>query len=382
VDVWIWWLFLALLFCVTSTLVGQAKGRGLQGFVLGFLLGPIGLIITAVLPDTVAKAAEKRSALAEAITSGLETRTFSSASSNSADERKAAMAEAIESDPSLGINDDPETLKRLRVAIDRILLDSETLRTRETLERERAEELARLAELDEARIEAEEQEAARELKSQEERDAKALRLAMMNPKLRFVVINQAVIGIGIVTVIALCVLGTVVWQQIATEAEAARRDDAQVAALDAQLAAQKADAEAKRRAAAPFLPAQKKYLDCYRRIDPSLPDGSGIYSSNSIKENAQFANQWASVYEAFEQCLMNYSKWPKVSKSDVSAISTQYARSAALWRQVAKAKSAQQQQDLYQSYSSRLFTNFLDEVCSLKLALRVDPSVIFGDCTK
>ena len=41
------WLF----WCVVSTIVGQQRGRATLGFLMGFLLGPIGLLVVAMATD-------------------------------------------------------------------------------------------------------------------------------------------------------------------------------------------------------------------------------------------------------------------------------------------------------------------------------------------
>jgi len=44
------WIFVGLIICgILGAWIGSTKNRGGMGFVLGILLGPIGLIIIAIL---------------------------------------------------------------------------------------------------------------------------------------------------------------------------------------------------------------------------------------------------------------------------------------------------------------------------------------------
>jgi len=61
-------LGLGLLFGLLSALVGESKGRTRTGFVLGFLLDLIGLLITAVLPKTGETRAEELAFIRAALT--------------------------------------------------------------------------------------------------------------------------------------------------------------------------------------------------------------------------------------------------------------------------------------------------------------------------
>ena len=121
----------------SSILVGRSKGRGWEGALLGFFFGLIGLLIIAVWPPTAAKQAERDRQLAGAIAQRttvdrgpvVETAASSQARIQRAqrDKRRAATAEALSRDPSLGENTDPATLERLRLAVDQILIEQQTL---------------------------------------------------------------------------------------------------------------------------------------------------------------------------------------------------------------------------------------------------------------
>lgn len=48
---WVLYGFLAVVFAIVSAWIGERKGRRTEGFVLGIMLGPVGLIITVLLDD-------------------------------------------------------------------------------------------------------------------------------------------------------------------------------------------------------------------------------------------------------------------------------------------------------------------------------------------
>jgi hypothetical protein len=49
-DYWPWYASGSLLFGIIGWFVGGTKGHGCLGAILGLVLGPIGLIITLVIP--------------------------------------------------------------------------------------------------------------------------------------------------------------------------------------------------------------------------------------------------------------------------------------------------------------------------------------------
>jgi membrane-associated protease RseP (regulator of RpoE activity) len=153
---WFFFFFVvyATVFCFVGFYLGKYKGRAAEGFWWGFCLGFVGVIIVALLPATERKEAESRAALAEAISRSVSSYPTSPQTIRTNDERKEAMARAIEKDPSLGESDDPETLERLRQATDQILLDLETLRARQAIVDEKATAEAETARLETARLRA------------------------------------------------------------------------------------------------------------------------------------------------------------------------------------------------------------------------------------
>ncbi len=211
-----WVFFFLAISCVFSTVIGRSKGRGFQGFCLGCLLGPIGLILITILPDTTARADEKRSALAEAIAAGVNAHVGSAGLATSEEERREAMAKAIATDPSLGSSSDPATLERLRRTVDQILLDQETIRSRAALERQRAEEEGRRARQEEARLASLQQAERRAEEEQKKKAAEAVRLASMKPLARFIRVHRHLIGIGSASLLVIAAVTLGFWRNTVT----------------------------------------------------------------------------------------------------------------------------------------------------------------------
>lgn len=116
----------ALLVCATiGALVGGPKGRSGSGFALGLLLGPIGIVIVAVMSPAPVIQQRRDQALAAAM----------AAPAAAVDDykrklRQWAVAEAIRRDPTLAKGDSPETLERLDMDVARIEREAELLQAR------------------------------------------------------------------------------------------------------------------------------------------------------------------------------------------------------------------------------------------------------------
>jgi len=130
----IWFLFLWVISVVIGTIIGESKGRAGAGFGLSFVLGLLGVIIIAVLPPTEEKLAERNEQLAYAVRAGIPAPVVAPPQSPQVqvqepdrDLRRWATAQALSRDPSLGDSQDPATLERLRLAVDQILIEKQTL---------------------------------------------------------------------------------------------------------------------------------------------------------------------------------------------------------------------------------------------------------------
>jgi len=103
---------------VIGMAIGSSKGKVGAGFWLGFLLGPIGWIIAALLTPSLEVQAERDRRLAAAI-AGASGRSFAATASYeeaggiTADLRQDAIAEAIRREPALGSAASAEDLARL-----------------------------------------------------------------------------------------------------------------------------------------------------------------------------------------------------------------------------------------------------------------------------
>lgn len=183
----VWSVAAFVVFGLLGATIGGRKGRGVLGFFLGAFLGLIGLIVIAVVSPSQKVQRERDEILASAIG-----RAVVGGGAISVDplRREQATAEAIRRDPSLGANqDDSESLERLRLAVDAILLE---MQTRDDLEavRSRAVEEAEAAKA-RAAVET----------AQAEREA---RLQAMNSTQRWIVTHPGVVvTIGVVLVGAL-----------------------------------------------------------------------------------------------------------------------------------------------------------------------------------
>lgn len=106
------WVVVAVLCGVLGAVIGDGKGRAVAGFWIGLLLGPIGLIIAAVLPPSDEVQLQRNQQLAGAIIGAVGT----SAAADPRAQRREAMAEAIRRDPTLSQATTSEELARLSEA--------------------------------------------------------------------------------------------------------------------------------------------------------------------------------------------------------------------------------------------------------------------------
>lgn len=115
------WFFFFIFLVITSSIggwIGEMRGRKALGFVLGFLLGPFGILIVLLLPATPEAQAEHDRQVARA--TGAPVNAAQTGSS-----RKRAIAEAIHRDPSLAEANDSESLARLDDAVTRIMREQQ-----------------------------------------------------------------------------------------------------------------------------------------------------------------------------------------------------------------------------------------------------------------
>jgi hypothetical protein len=121
----------ALLFWIApvfvGALIGAGRGRTAAGFFLPLFFSWIGVIITALLPLTPEKVAERDGQLAVAI--GRELGATSGQPARPVDDeelRRWATAEAVQRDPTLLDATTPEELGRLRQMTEAILVERQT----------------------------------------------------------------------------------------------------------------------------------------------------------------------------------------------------------------------------------------------------------------
>jgi hypothetical protein len=364
-------LFLfALTCCVVSTVVGQAKGRGVTGFLFGLSLGPIGLIITALLPATERKEAERRAALAEAISRNVSSYPTSPQTIRTPDERREAMARAIEKDPSLGASDDPETLERLRQATDQILLDLETLRARQAIVDEKAAAEAETARLEAARVASVELAAKRaeqEAKRAEQQDRasqdRASQLAAMNPVARFARVHQRIIGIVLVSSLLVSLAGLGIWRVRVDDAEyasqlaatAQRAADAARRAADAKLT-EEAEANEK------LDRAVTKYESC---LNSYYNEPRGSRPIGNFQGDKKWSAKNAKSVEKLKNCLLNYSGWPSDAGYSLATYTDSLAAEASFWRQMGRARSNDELAEIFNS-NYIPFSPDVDPQCALQ----------------
>ena len=199
VDSEVLWLVIVIwiaFWTVIGGVIGNSKGRIAFGLVLGFFFSFFGVIVTALMPPTAAKLAERDRAQALALKNVLQP-----GSSQFSVSQQDAIAEALRRDPSLGGSNDPATMKRLSESVAEI---QQELSLRAEVEAVKAREAA--AQMEEAsRIQAQaaaqlQAEAAAAAKLEAQR-VKEERLAAMSPTKRWVASHRGlVIGLSILTI--------------------------------------------------------------------------------------------------------------------------------------------------------------------------------------
>ena len=115
----------AILSALLGAFVGSQKGRGGDGFVLGLLLGPFGVITVAAMGYSTKQQLKFENRLASAMGASQDDQDFEF------EFRTWAVGEAMRRDPSLTSGDDPATLRRLAAEADAIVLEQETQKLRE-----------------------------------------------------------------------------------------------------------------------------------------------------------------------------------------------------------------------------------------------------------
>jgi len=112
------WLVAFIVFFAVCGFIGSAlaspKGKSGAGFALGFLLGPIGIVVAALLSPSPEVQAMRDKQLAQAFASAAG--PGATAVVAAVDYRKDAIAEALRRDPSLKVDTSPESLARLDAA--------------------------------------------------------------------------------------------------------------------------------------------------------------------------------------------------------------------------------------------------------------------------
>ena len=244
---------------IAGYMVGQARGRTFQGVMLPLFFSFLGLIVVALLPPTAEKRREEEERLTRVIANagiGRETpATTVSAQAEDPDLRVWATAEAVRRDPSLGASQDPESLLRLREAVDQVIAEKRTLddlnavksREAEKEAARRAAELAALRSAEEGRR-AEKRKAEIRARQKQEVEAERDRLAAMNPLTRWIATHKSIAwGTGVTLVVISMGIGIVAlssWQET-QDAQAAAQAQEEREAVEAQAAeAEAAETEA------------------------------------------------------------------------------------------------------------------------------------------
>ena len=202
----------SVLSIVAATVVGRAKGRTVQGFLLGLFLGLIGLVVIAVLPSSRRPPTLAAPAYDPTLPVGRlpGPAALVDAGPSDVEWRRLAMAEAMRRDPSL-VADDPVTLTRLEAATGEVERELRLTRDRDAVLQSRAaDDVERTrAERDRAEVErvGQEARAAEEARAQAAA-AREAELAAMSPTRRWLVSHDVVV-VGIVGAVLL--VGLVVW---------------------------------------------------------------------------------------------------------------------------------------------------------------------------
>ena len=197
----LWILLYALGFGIIGAIVGSRKDRAGAGFALGFVLGIIGLIIVSVMsPSEELQAARNKEMFQSALAANGSAPMVDA--SVREDVHKAAIAAALDRDPSLGDTDDPEVALRLADSVSEIEKTMLLQREVDMVKAERAqvaERDAKLAELAAQReryvAEANEREAARAA-------SRAAKLQAMSPWRRWIATHIPVVVIAVIAIFA------------------------------------------------------------------------------------------------------------------------------------------------------------------------------------
>lgn len=255
----------ALLCGLVGAVIAASRGRAQAGFFSGFLLGPIGWIIAALLSPTSAIEAERDRRLAAEIAKaagalGPRPSTATSHGNDVQSLRQEAVAEAVRRDPSLLSASTPEELKHLEEQTQQIEAE---LRLRQELEVVRARRLAddeqrRLTQVraEEERKAAEERRAADEaaaLQAAEEAESRRLanaqraaRAEAMAPLRRVVYLHKG----ATVSVAGLLAIAVAVLIALQVQSSSQRAEDVRLAAARSSASASASKASASSAAAA------------------------------------------------------------------------------------------------------------------------------------
>jgi hypothetical protein len=200
----------SVLSIVAATVVGRAKGRTVQGFLLGLFLGLIGLVVVAVLPPSRRTPALAAPVHDPTLPVGHVPGSGPPAGPSDVEWRRLAMAEAMRRDPSL-VADDPVTLGRLEAATGEVERELRLARDRDAVLQSRAADDAERARTERDRAEVErvglEARAAAEARAQAVA-ARQAELAAMSPTRRWLASHDVVV-VGVVGAVLL--VGLVVW---------------------------------------------------------------------------------------------------------------------------------------------------------------------------